>query len=140
MPRKIITENMKEEVVKEAETILTDIHYKWFGECIHKKLPTFRIKLGGWTATTSKRLNEISLNYYSWNKSPLVVKKLILIHEMIHILGLKHSGVKVFCSTLDLLSFKIYIRLYGNDRLLKEFMDELDIGIDKITKKYMLLK
>ena len=136
MPRKIITDDMKEEVVNEAESILTDIHYKWFGKRVYKKLPTFRIKLGGWTATASKRLNEISLNYYSWKKSPLVVKKLILIHEMIHILGLKHSGVKVFCSTLDLLTLKVYIRLYGNDNLLREFMNEIDAGIDKLTEKY----
>ena len=128
---------MKEEVVKEAKSILVDIHYKWFGKCVYEKLSTFRIKLGGWTATACRELNEISLNYYSWKKSPLVVKRLILIHEMVHILGLNHSGVKVFCSTLDLLSLKIYIRLYGNDKLLKDFMNELDSGIDKLTEKYM---
>lgn len=123
MPRKPITEEMKQEIINEANSIIQ--------EFVKDKTPEFHIKLGGWTATANKRLNLISLNYYVWRKLLLAQKRMLLIHEYIHLLGFNHSGVKSYVHALDILTLKAYLKIYGKDDAWNEF----EILIQKVLNK-----
>lgn len=136
MAKRKITDEQKLEVIEEAKEILTEIVIKWFGFVdtrmgIHN-IPSFRIKLGGWTATYSYELDEISLNYYSWRKMLLAQKRLVLIHEYLHKLGLKHSGLISYLGGNDLLSLKAYKRTFGKDDAWTEFEAKIDSVLDKL--------
>ena len=139
MPRKKITEKQKQEVIEEAKKILTDIIVRWFGFVdtrmgIHN-MPSFRIKLGGWTGWYSKELDLVALNYYSWRKMLLAQKRLLLIHEYLHKLGIKHSASKSFLGGNDLLSLKAYERIFGRDKAWIEFEVEIDSILDDLGLK-----
>jgi hypothetical protein len=124
-------------VIEEAQGILTDILVKWFGIVDNDRpFPTFRLKYGGYTATYCSELDEIALNYYSYRKMCLAQKRLLLIHEYFHKLGLKHSGLKSFLSANDLLSIKAYERIFGKDDAWKEFETEIDNILNNLGLKY----
>lgn len=135
MPRKIITEEQKNEVIKEATEFLKEIIIKWFGFVdkrmgIHN-IPDFKIKLGGYTGWYSKELDTIGLNYYSWKKMMLAQKRLLLIHEYIHKLGLNHSGLNSYLGSYDLLSIKVYKKIFGKDNAWEEFESKIELIMNK---------
>ena len=133
MTRKPITKEMKDIVVKEAKELLIEINVKLFGKV--NNLPEVFAKLGGYTGAYYRNEHKIGIHYYVWKRLSLASKRLLMIHENLHALGKHHSGVKNYSNVLDLVSMRMYLKIYGEDQEWKKMINDIDLEIDKIIKK-----
>lgn len=132
MVRKVISEEEKNKVKSEAEDILHDIILKWIPTMNIYPCPSIHLKFGGWTATADMITNHIRINFYSWRKMPFGHRRLLLIHELIHCMGWKHTSVKAFCHSLDLMTLMIYLKIYGKDKVWDDMMSKIEVGIQNL--------
>jgi len=113
--------------VNEPISILKEIHAKMPIKA-YDELPDVGWKRGGYTATAIPSKHQIVLRENSWKKQRLAGKRLILIHECVHLKGLEHSGIKFFSNgTVDLVSIALYEHIYGEDEPFQVLMAEVGL-------------
>lgn len=72
-------------------------------------------KQGGYVAVAYEKEHKIVIRVNSWNKMTLFQKRVIMIHEMIHLLGLSHSDMGAGIAYRDGVAIDLYKRIYGED-------------------------
>ncbi len=138
-----VTEEMRNAVISEVKTIMKEVVSKWLPKLESRQYPTIQTKLGGSTAcyyllTEDNIPHVIKMRYDSWNKMCLYQKRITVIHEFIHSLGVSHNNNMSFLSAYDQLSDIIYLKVYGEDQYLREFrtkMNEILMDIDNSIPK-----
>ena len=125
-----MTRNLELEI--EMKEICEDV-YSYFITDIG--IPDIESKQGGATAAYYKTEHMIRFRWNVWNKLDLAGKRLLCIHELWHAVGNSHNSKKLFCTSFDCLSMRIYKRIWGADVALRNLMYVLDKIVDKDIKQ-----
>jgi len=144
---KNVTDEMRGIVVHEVQQIMNEVIKKWLPTLEPRQYPLIQTKLGGSTAcyyllTEDNIPHIIKVRFDSWNKMDLYQKRITVIHEFIHSLGIDHNNNMSFLSVYDQLSDFIYLKVYGEDQLLrdfrnkmKEYIAEIESYVPRINKR-----
>ncbi len=100
-----------------------------------KTIPDLETKQGGSSGKYYKGEHTIRIRSNVWKKISLGGKRMLLIHELWHSIGINHNGL--FLHSFDLLTIELYFQIYGKDeayiemenKIKKEIKEEL--GVDK---------
>lgn len=136
--RKEITIDERNDMIKIATDILHEIVQKWLPNLQERQIPKIILKFGGSTAwygeNTEYGIHKIGLNFYSFRKMNLCLRRLLLIHEFTHSLGVNHSSEKNFNTSFDLQSLFVYQKVFGDDNDLKAQFALMTENVGKIEK------
>lgn len=123
---KKLTKDEERHIIYEATSIAKEI----WPACQTK----FELKQGGYTAKAYAASNRIVLRIDVWLNMALVAKRLLICHELIHIMGLHHRNDKMYGAHFtDLLSMSMYKTIWGIDDILREIsvLDEVSFDLLK---------
>lgn len=76
------------------------------------------------------RENRITIREDSWNKMHPAERRLIVTHEAVHSCKVGHQAG--FRTSFDILSLRLYERIWGKDQVYDDFMGLLDKTIKRI--------
>lgn len=140
---KELTLEQKTAVIMEANRILKQVATKWLPQLNEKQYPTFFVKRGGssggYYIYYEEKTHLIGLRYNVWTNLSIAQKRLLVIHEFIHSLGLNHSGLKSYLSAFDLMSKEVYLQIYGEDEELMKFRESLQDSMKEFEKSVKLI-
>lgn len=90
-----------------------------------KPVPEIESKQGGGSGAYYSLGHVIRMRTNVWAKMPLVGKRLLMIHELMHAAGMNHGIKYMYCHAFDLLSLSLYREIYGEDDLLRIEIEQL---------------
>lgn len=69
--------------------------------------PRIELKHGGYSGTAHRKKQLIEIRYDSYLKKSLIKRYSLLVHELLHLIGLDHDNYILYSHTLDYLSYYI---------------------------------
>jgi hypothetical protein len=91
-----------------------------------KPMPVIESKQGGGSGAYYSWEHTIRLRTNVWKKMPLVGKRMLMIHELLHAAGIIHNIKYMYCHAFDMLTLSLYYEIYGQDDLLSTELNRME--------------
>lgn len=118
---KVVTKTQERQIVNEVLSIAREI----YGE---KRIGLqVKLKQGGYTATADVENQTLNIRIDTWLLMNLFAKRLLIVHELLHLKGWGHSVDKCYGAHFtDMASFCVYRRIWGEDAEYRSSIDRVD--------------